>query len=151
MSTKIKQQKLLKPEDFNKKTKKRSKATTKSYENTKIPNAQHIVKVEKKSNKTLHLVIFLLLLVIIYFVSPKPSLLTYEKSGIVNQSIYWPGFYTIEPFILDSNLKADASITANHLFLCHKNLKKIQCQKYKIIDEKGVFSVILHYYNTYQK
>ena len=90
--------------------------------------------------------IFRPIISLFYFVGPKPQLLTYEKMGITSQSIYWPGFYKYNAFILDSNLKANANIQSNNLFLCHDNIKNLPCQKYKITNIQGPFSAMVFLY-----
>lgn len=144
MSIKIKQKKLLKPVDLKKKPKKNQKSV-KQVNTAQVENTKHPINVtEKKANikgiKILSLICFVTL---IYIIAPKPQLLTYEKMGITNQSIYWPGFYKFEPFILDSNLKTSVNIQANNLFLCHKDIITLPCQKYRIIDVQGPFAPIL--------
>jgi len=149
MSIKIKQQKLLKPEELKKKPKKTKKlksqdSNVKNINNKPTINVPH--KVKKQNTKSIKLLGFMAFLSLIYFISPKPQLLTYEKMGMINKSIYWPGFYKFKPFILDSNLRANANIQANNLFLCHEKLTTLPCQKYKIIDIEGPIAVAIFLY-----
>ena len=150
MSIKIKQQKLLKPEDLKKKQKKTKKQAAKPIpsQNKSTIKSKNLTDEAKKTNtKSVKFLVFIVFLAIIYFISPKPQLLTYEKVGIINKSIYWPGFYNFKPFILDSNLKANANIRANHLFLCHETITTLPCQKYRIINTEGLFAVAMFLYN----
>jgi hypothetical protein len=149
MSIKIKQQKLLKPEDLKKKPKKTKKLKT---QDSNVKNISHkpalntMHKEKKQNTKSIKLLGFIVFLALIYFISPKPQLLTYEKMGLINKSIYWPGFYKFKPFILDSNLRANANIQANNLFLCHENIATLPCQKYKIINTEGPIAVAMFLY-----
>jgi len=149
MSIKIKQQKLLKPEDLKKKPKKTKKLKTLDSSvknNNNKPAINMTNKVKKTNTKSIKLLGFFVFLSLIYFISPKPQLLTYEKMGMINKSIYWPGFYKFKPFILDSNLRANANIQANNLFLCHENITTLPCQKYKIINIEGPIAVAIFLY-----
>jgi len=149
MSIKIKQQKLLKPEDLQKKSN-NNKKSVKQVNTTQTKNTKSSIKVTneetKKNTKGITILSLICFLTLIYFIAPKPQLLTYEKMGITNQSIYWPGFYKFESFILDSNLKANANIQANNLFLCHKNIITLPCQKYRITDVQGPLAVMVFLY-----
>lgn len=149
MSIKIKQQKLLKPEDLKKKQKKTKKQVVKPSpaHSKNTQKSKGLTNEAKKTNtKSIKFLAFIVFLSLIYFISPKPQLLTYEKVGIINKSIYWPGFYNFKPFILDSNLKANANIRANHLFLCHQTITTLPCQKYRIINTEGTIAVAMFLY-----
>ncbi|KAF7774275.1 hypothetical protein PCIT_a0689 [Pseudoalteromonas citrea] len=98
---------------------------------------------EKSSSKVKWLIMAALILLIILF--PKPKLLTYEKLGLVAQSIYWPGLPGVDPILLDSTLYPQPALDRNTLYLCADRANPKTCHKYQIIEQKGVFSAIYKY------
>ncbi|CAH9064766.1 hypothetical protein PSECIP111854_03532 [Pseudoalteromonas sp. CIP111854] len=91
---------------------------------------------DKKSNgKWLALAIFALLILIF----PKPKLITYEKLGLVSQSVYWDGLPGINPVLFDSHLHPRPALERNTLYLCANLNDPNTCQRYKILEQSGVF------------
>ena len=75
-------------------------------------------------------------------VIPKPQLLTYEKLGLVTQSVYWPGLFGYGAMLFDSNLQPNADLARNSLYLCQNNKQPDTCQKYRITEQGGFFSAL---------
>jgi hypothetical protein len=108
----------------------------------KTHNSEADIK-EKRGNKAKWLILGFFLLLMIVF--PKPKLLTYEKLGLVGQSIYWSGLPGGEPILLDSTLHPQPALDRKTLYLCADRSNPNTCHKYQIIEQKGVFSVIKKY------
>lgn len=146
MSIKIKQQKLIDPTKANKK--KRGSAQNKQTTQKKVPPKVNVATqstTKKGLSKSTIVVISLFALLAIAI--PKPSLITYQKLGIVTNSIYWPGFLIFESQLLDSNLTVSGNIENNSLYICDQLNNKASCQKYKIIEQQGFFASIAHYFS----
>ncbi|MBB1364931.1 hypothetical protein H5154_00765 [Pseudoalteromonas sp. SR44-5] len=75
-------------------------------------------------------------------VIPKPQLLTYEKLGLVTQSVYWPGLFGYGAMLFDSNLQPNADLARNSLYLCQNNKQPDTCQKYRVTEQAGFFSAL---------
>ena len=99
----------------------------------------------KRGAKLTAFFIFTILLLILVLV-PKPSLLTYKKSSMVSQSVYWPGLFSSEPKLLDSTLHPRLDKEHRTLYLCIDLQQPQSCRKYRIIAEEGIFSVLLTYF-----
>ncbi|TMN71366.1 hypothetical protein CWB85_11205 [Pseudoalteromonas sp. S1727] len=76
----------------------------------------------------------------IILITPKPQLLTYEKLGLVTQSVYWPGLFGHGTMLFDSHLQPTADLARNSLYLCQNNKQPDTCQKYRIIEQAGFFA-----------
>jgi hypothetical protein len=68
---------------------------------------------------------------------PKPQLITYEKLGLVSQSVYWSGALGFDPVLFDSNLHPRPALDRNTLYLCVDENNPDSCQKYQIIEQGG--------------
>ena len=128
--------------------KKNKAATVKQRSSNKLANTGSQLKLHSSSAKcgiklTL-LFIFTILLLILVLV-PKQSLLTYKKSSMVSQSVYWPGLFSSEPKLLDSTLNPRLDKEHRTLYLCIDLQQPQSCQKYRIIAEEGLFSVLMTY------
>lgn len=141
MSIKIKRQKLIDPTKQNKKRK--SPSATKPQNAAQVqPKKEQITTVEKKSS---HAKYFLLgFIVLAGLIIPKPNLIKYQKLGVVTESIYWPGFIGIEAKLFDSNLTVSGDIDSGALYFCDQLNTEIGCQKYHIIEQKGLFGALQH-------
>ncbi|TMP27311.1 hypothetical protein CWB99_15030 [Pseudoalteromonas rubra] len=96
---------------------------------------------EVKPNKNRWIAAAILLLLIIIF--PKPKLITYEKLGLVAQSVYWPGLPGVQPILFDSNLHIRPALERNTLYLCQDERDPDSCQKYQIIEQQGFISALI--------
>ncbi|MEJ6473333.1 hypothetical protein [Pseudoalteromonas piscicida] len=82
-------------------------------------------------------------LLVLFLVFPKPQLITYEKLGLVANSVYWPGIPGIDPVLFDSNLHPKPALERNTLYLCHDLKNPDSCQKYQIIKQEGFISAMI--------
>lgn len=73
---------------------------------------------------------------------PKPQLITYEKLGLVTQSVYWPGMFGYGATLFDSSLQPQADLTQNSLYLCRNMKQPDSCQKYRITENAGFFAAL---------
>ncbi|MBE0362650.1 hypothetical protein PULV_a0185 [Pseudoalteromonas ulvae UL12] len=145
MSNKIKQQKLLSPEQLKKQQAQRKqqklKHANQSQSNTLKPTNQ----IETKKRNWLPTIIISALLGICILLAPKPALLTYQKSGVTTQSIYWPGIFNTDAQLLDSHLLATLDNQEKNLFICHNQTDISGCQKYQVIEKSGPISAAIFY------
>ncbi len=65
---------------------------------------------------------------------------------MVSQSVYWPGGFSSEPKLLDSTLHPRLDTQRRTLYLCIDLQQPQSCQKYRIIAEEGIFSVLITYF-----
>ncbi|MDP4985734.1 hypothetical protein [Pseudoalteromonas tunicata] len=142
MSIKIKQQKLLSATELKKQQ--QAKKLKQSADQIKSDVPKLSQQTSSKSKVALLKLLFLALVTVIGFLSPKPSLIIYEKSGLVAKSIYWPGIFNLEQVILDSNLKVTIDNKEENIFFCHSKSNISGCQKYRIIKKEGVLSALTH-------
>ncbi|QTL35375.1 hypothetical protein [Pseudoalteromonas viridis] len=96
---------------------------------------------QAKSGKTRWIVAAVVILLVILF--PKPKLITYEKLGLVAQSVYWPGLPGVNPILFDSNLHIRPALERNMLYLCQDERDPDSCQKYQIIKQQGFISALM--------
>jgi hypothetical protein len=96
-----------------------------------------------KRKTSLRLIVILFFIGTLLILLPKPQLLSYQKFDVVGTSIYWPGFLNFPAALLDSHLVLKGDIEQGKIFLCDKVNKNIGCQKYQIVEQQGVFDVIL--------
>ncbi|WP_111977821.1 hypothetical protein [Algibacillus agarilyticus] len=83
---------------------------------------------------------FILFLLIIV---PYPKLIKYEKLKIVTESIYIPSFLGLtKGKILDSNGTVNIDNGGEWLYICNTIQTKQNCQRYLLVEKKGIFSVI---------
>ena len=94
---------------------------------------------KKISFKLTVILVFIIGLLILF---PKPQLITYQKFDVVTTSIYWPGFLNFPAKLFDSELVIKGDIEQGKIFLCDNRNKSIGCQKYQIIERKGVIDVV---------
>ncbi|MBD1582534.1 hypothetical protein [Pseudoalteromonas sp. S16_S37] len=79
---------------------------------------------------------------LVAFIFPKPKLITYEKLGLVSQSVYWDGLPGIDPVLFDSNLHPRPALERNTLYLCVDQNNPNTCQKYQILEQAGFISAL---------
>ncbi|WP_125716279.1 hypothetical protein [Pseudoalteromonas rubra] len=103
--------------------------------------AEQQAQAQAKSGKTRWIVAAVVLLLVILF--PKPKLITYEKLGLVAQSVYWPGLPGVNPILFDSNLHIRPALERNMLYLCQDERDPDSCQKYQIIKQQGFISALM--------
>ena len=123
--------------------------TVKPTPTNKLANLGPQLKPQSKNTKrgiklTLFFIFTILLLILVLV--PKPSLLTYKKSSMVSQSVYWPGLFSSEPKLLDSTLHPRLDKEHRTLYLCIDLQQPQSWQKYRIIAEEGIFPVLLTYF-----
>ncbi|MFC3033890.1 hypothetical protein ACFOEE_15330 [Pseudoalteromonas fenneropenaei] len=95
---------------------------------------------DKKLNVKRWSVGLIVLLVAIIF--PKPQLISYEKLGLVAESVYWPGLPGVDPVLFDSNLHPRPALERNTLYLCVNKNDPDSCQKYNIVSKQGFFAAL---------
>ncbi|TMP46124.1 hypothetical protein CWB96_05585 [Pseudoalteromonas citrea] len=142
MSKQAKKQSLLGQTQGKRPNRRPTQKKTNPTANNTATNSTPVVE-EKSSSKAKWLIMGILVIFIIAF--PKPKLLTYEKLGLVAQSIYWPGLPGVDPVLLDSTLYPQPALDRNTLYLCADRADPKTCHKYQIIEQKGIFSVIYKY------
>ncbi|CAM4322235.1 hypothetical protein [Pseudoalteromonas ostreae] len=140
MSNNIKKQSLLGKTPQRKKpttTNKRKAPTQTNVAQTQTASSE---LAETKKNRTGLIVAGVIVFAIL--IIPKPQLLTYEKSGLVTQSVYWPGLFGYGAMLFDSNLQPNADLARNSLYLCQNNKQPDTCQKYRVTEQAGFFSAL---------
>ena len=116
-------------------------AAIKAQQAAALQAQQAAMESEKPKSKTKWLVAAVLAVVFILF--PKPQLITYEKLGLVAESVYWPGLPGVSPMLFDSNLHAKSAMDRNTLYLCHDLQNPDSCQKYKVIKQQGFMAAMI--------
>lgn len=86
----------------------------------------------------------ILLIALVLFIIPKPKLITYEALGSVTQSIYWSGFPTMKPKLYDTSLHLNAALEKDTLYLCYDEFDPKSCQRYQIIEQSGLLSILIN-------
>lgn len=87
---------------------------------------------------------FIALLLIILVIFPYPKVIVYEKLGVVAQSIYIPSRFGSPEFFLDTHYQVDLENDHRWLYLCDRQTKR-HCNRYDIVEIKGVFSAMKLY------
>ena len=144
MSNKIKKQSLLGKTPQRKKptpstNKRNATSQTRSANQATTSPASPELPVTKKSRTGL---IAAIVVVCTILIIPKPQLLTYEKLGLVTQSVYWPGVFGYGAMLFDSNLQPNADLARNSLYLCQNNKQPETCHKYRVTEQAGFFSAL---------
>ena len=80
--------------------------------------------------------------VLILLITPKPILITYEKLGMVSQSVFWQGIFGYGANLFDSTLSPRADLSRNVIYLCQDKRKPDTCQKYRVTDKSGFFAAM---------
>ncbi|NMM41627.1 hypothetical protein [Pseudoalteromonas arctica] len=141
MSNNIKKQSLLgKTPQRKKPTAPTSKRKAPAQTNVTQPQTASSELAETKKSRTGIIVAGVIMFAIL--VIPKPQLLTYEKLGLVTQSVYWPGLFGYGAMLFDSNLQPNADLARNNLYLCQNNKQPDTCQKYRVTEQAGFFSAL---------
>ncbi|TMO46774.1 MULTISPECIES: hypothetical protein [unclassified Pseudoalteromonas] len=141
MSNKIKKQSLLgkTPERKKPTQAKRQRPVNQQQARAQVAQ-QSIPEIELKKSKarwyTLAAVVLILL------ITPKPILITYEKLGMVSQSVFWPGIFGYGANLFDSTLSPRADLSRNVIYLCQDKRKPDTCQKYRVTDKSGFFAAM---------
>ncbi|KMT65763.1 hypothetical protein [Catenovulum maritimum] len=95
---------------------------------------------EKSSSKVkIYLLAFLLLTLMVL---PYPKVIVYEKLGIVAESVYIPSRFGSKDFFLDANAEVNIDDQQRWLYICNEIQGDQNCQRYDIVEIKGIFSVI---------
>lgn len=141
MSNKIKKQSLLGKTPERKKPTQAKRQRPVNQQQTRAQVAQQsIPEIELKKSKarwyTLAAVVLILL------ITPKPILITYEKLGMVSQSVFWPGIFGYGANLFDSTLSPRADLSRNVIYLCQDKRKPDTCQKYRVTDKSGFFAAM---------
>ncbi|MBQ4833074.1 hypothetical protein J8L70_07465 [Pseudoalteromonas sp. MMG010] len=84
---------------------------------------------------------------LVLFIFPKPTLLSYQKLGMLSESIYWPGFFGYGSRLVDSHFHPQVDSDRKTLYLCSDKANPKSCQKYTIVADKGVVSALKAYFN----
>ncbi|HCV01753.1 hypothetical protein E5N72_13735 [Pseudoalteromonas sp. MEBiC 03607] len=141
MSNKIKKQSLLGKTPERKKPTQAKRQRPVNQQQARAQAAQQsIPEIELKKSKarwyTLAAVVLILL------ITPKPILITYEKLGMVSQSVFWPGIFGYGANLFDSTLSPRADLSRNVIYLCQDKRKPDTCQKYRVTDKSGFFAAM---------
>ncbi|KTF16302.1 hypothetical protein [Pseudoalteromonas sp. H105] len=142
MSNKIKKQSLLG------KTPQRKKTTQSSTKKTAPVSAHNVagtgsdINAQDTKPKSRTLIITLVVLVLGFLITPKPQLITYQKLGLVTQSVYWPGIFGYGANLFDSSLQPRADLERNTIYLCQDLTQPATCQKYRVTEKSGFFAAM---------
>ncbi|MBD55267.1 hypothetical protein [uncultured Pseudoalteromonas sp.] len=141
MSNKIKKQSLLgkTPERKKPTQAKRQRPVNQQQARAQVAQ-QSIPEIELKKSKTRWYT--LAAVVLILLITPKPILITYEKLGMVSQSVFWPGIFGYGANLFDSTLSPRADLSRNVIYLCQDKRKPDTCQKYRVTDKSGFFAAM---------
>lgn len=142
MSNKIKKQSLLGKTPQRKKTpptsnKKRASENAPTANNTTADTADVASKSKSRTMLTA-----LVILVLGFLITPKPQLITYQKLGLITQSVYWPGLFGYGANLFDSSLEPRADLDRKTLYLCQDLKQPATCQKYRVTEQKGFFAAM---------
>ncbi len=141
MSNKIKKQSLLGKAPKRKKTTSIQQPAPQKRRQAHAQTSQKIASVikTKKTNARWYTLIVIVLIILI---TPKPVLITYEKLGMVSQSVFWPGVFGYGANVFDSTLSPRANLGRNVIYLCQDKHKPDTCQKYRITENSGFIAAL---------
>ncbi len=146
------QQKLLDKEKLQKKLKRKQQANTLSKQEAMLAEKQAQLQAlqqeqtqeEEKPKSKIWLFIFATLAIFAAFL-PYPKLVTYESLKIVSSSVYIPGRFGLsQDHFIDTYGQVEIDEENNWLHICHQVGKKQNCQRYNIVKQEGLFSVLSH-------
>ncbi|MFY8283569.1 hypothetical protein AAEU31_08565 [Pseudoalteromonas sp. SSMSWG5] len=141
MSNKIKKQSLLgKTPERKKPTQAKRQRPVNQQQAREQVAQQSIPEIELKKSKSRWYT--LAAVVLILLITPKPILITYEKLGMVSQSVFWPGIFGYGANLFDSTLSPRADLSRNVIYLCQDKRKPDTCQKYRVTDKSGFFAAM---------
>ena len=141
MSNKIKKQSLLgKTPERKKPTQTKRQRPTRQQQARAQAAQQSAPEIELKKSKTRWYA--LAAVVLILLITPKPVLITYEKLGMVSQSVFWPGVFGYGANLFDSTLSPRADLSRNIIYLCQDKRKPDTCQKYRVKEQSGFFAAM---------
>lgn len=140
MSKKIKKQSLLGKTPKQKKPIRPTTARATSNSAPVTPATPNNVRLENKKNPTKWYALALIILILL--ITPKPTLITYEKLGMVTSSVYWPGLFGYGATLFDSSLEPIADLNRGTLYLCQDLLQPTTCHKYNITQQHGFFPAL---------
>lgn len=141
MSNKIKKQSLLGKTPARKKptsTTKRRPANPQRVSPQTVQQAGASESVKKSASRWYAIAA----VVLIMLITPKPVLITYEKLGMVSQSVYWPGVFGFGANLFDSTLIPRADLSRNVIYLCQDKRDPASCQKYRVTEQSGFFAAM---------
>jgi len=141
MSKNVKKQSLLGQQPARKKPvpSKRPKTISKPQTPTQ-PIQQTVAEPTAKKSPARWYILAVVLLILL--ITPKPILITYEKLGMVSQSVFWPGIFGYGANVFDSTLIPRADLSRNSIYLCQDKRDPNSCQKYRITEKSGFFAAI---------
>ncbi|WP_016956312.1 hypothetical protein [Catenovulum agarivorans] len=90
---------------------------------------------------------FLALLAIVAALVPYPKVITYEKLGIVAESIYVPSRFGSKAMLLDTNADVQLDSQNRWLYLCNTLQGERHCNRYDIVETQGFFAAVNKYLN----
>ncbi|MAD05211.1 hypothetical protein NQS96_10755 [Pseudoalteromonas shioyasakiensis] len=141
MSNKIKKQSLLGKTPERKKPTQAKRQRPSNQQQARAQVAQQTApEVELKKSKTRWYA--LAAVVLILLITPKPMLITYEKLGMVSQSVFWPGVFGYGANLFDSSLSPRADLSRNTIYLCQDKHKPDTCQKYRVTEQSGFIAAM---------
>lgn len=95
----------------------------------------------KRKQKLLGILGGVILLALI--ISPKPKLVRYSKGNTEIQSVYLPGWFGTPGRLLDSSAKdIEVNSDKDYFYICHKYNKQKDCQRYQVIEVKGMMAAL---------
>ncbi|CAM4254370.1 hypothetical protein BIW53_13725 [Pseudoalteromonas byunsanensis] len=111
-----------------------------TFEKSPSESVPQISQPKARKSPTKWIVLGVIMLIVLLF--PKPKLITYEKLGLVSQSVYWGGLPGIDPVLFDSHLHPRPALDRDTLYLCADLNNPDSCQKYQIIEQNGFISAL---------
>ncbi|MDB2356059.1 hypothetical protein N9V89_02390 [Pseudoalteromonas sp.] len=142
MSNKIKKQSLLGKTPQRNKTQKSSAKKTTAATAQSTANTANNESADENKPKSRKLIITLIVIVLGFLITPKPQLITYQKLGLVTQSVYWPGLFGYGANLFDSSLQPRADLERNTIYLCQDLKQPATCQKYRVTEKSGFFAAM---------
>ena len=142
MSNKIKKQSLLGKTPQRKKTQQPSTKRAASVTSQNTTGTGSEVNAQDSKPKRRTLIITSVVLVLGFLITPKPQLITYQKLGLVTQSVYWPGIFGYGANLFDSSLQPRADLERNTIYLCQDLKQPATCQKYRVTEKSGFFAAM---------
>jgi len=142
MSNKIKKQSLLGKTPQRNKTQKTSTKRSNPVTSHNTANTANDLSTDENKPKSRKLIISIIVIVLGFLITPKPQLITYQKLGLVTQSVYWPGLLGYGANLFDSSLQPRADLERNTIYLCQDLKQPATCQKYRITEKSGFFAAM---------
>lgn len=86
--------------------------------------------------------------VCVAIVAPKPKVVSYRKSGIISESVYWSDWFFADGKFSDAQSAPFAlNEDRGFFYVCLDVESQQNCQRYDIVETKGVFESLSYIMN----